>query len=64
MPQADYAKGAPLTAPHNIPPDAPVNPAFTSGQNPHQQFPFAELHERTDPNNTAGEPEGVNPDTP
>lgn len=64
MAQDDYAKGGPLTAPHNIPPDAPVNPAFTSGTHPHQQFPVAEMHVRTDPQTTAGEPEGANPDVP
>ncbi len=63
MPADDYADGASRTLPPFVlPPDAPVNPAFTSGKYPHQQFPFAELQVRSAGNDVAGYPEGANPD--
>jgi hypothetical protein len=41
-------------APHSLPSDGPVNPAFTSAANPHTQYPFAELRTRDQATNSGG----------
>lgn len=52
-----------IGSPHDIPPDAQVNPAYVPGVHPHTQYPFAELGVRDIARNSGG-PEGANPDTP
>ncbi len=47
--------------PYALGPDAPPNPAYTSGK-PHTQYPFAELTKRLNGQTTSGGAEGANPD--
>lgn len=46
-----------LAAPHQLPSDGAVNPAFTAGIKPHVQYPVAEIKAR-DQATTSGGQEG------